>query len=159
FAFSWAAFGHAKSSSEAGGLAQQYGGGGGWSFVRSATTTLWAQAGVLYGRASGTVISPGGAEGGAQTRAPYDLSGPVFLSGLVGKTKTAGGVVLSGQLYYFKALTGPAHQQLGTDNSIKIPLTGILSFTVRGYATTSARQTRVFEPKNLVVATGFSVSF
>jgi hypothetical protein len=124
FVFSWMAFGHTISSTEAAGIAHQYGGGGGWSFVRSSTSRVWAQAGVLYGFTNGTAIQPAaaGTEGGeaGQVQVPYDLKGSVFLGGLVGKTKLHDDIKLSGQLYYFKPLNGVGHQQLGTDNAIEI---------------------------------------
>lgn len=157
FAFSWFSFGHAVSSQEAHGLAQQYGGGCGWSFVRSGKSRLWGEAGVLYGHSAGAAIMQ--SEGGSQQTVPYDIDGPLFLAGLVGRARKFHGVNLTGQLYYFKPLDLAGHNQLGTDNELEIPLTRILSYTLRAYATTSVRQTRFFEPKNLVVANGISVSF
>jgi hypothetical protein len=163
FLFSWTTFGHTISSEEEHGLSSQYGGGGGWSFTRSSKARIWAQAGVLYGLASGAAITASpmvNADGKpGENITPYDITGSVFLGGLVGKTKTSKDIELSGQLYYFKPLNGIGHQQLGTDNAIQIPLTGALSFTIRAYATTSVRQPRLFEPKNLVISTGLSLSF
>ncbi len=91
----------------------------------------------------------------------HDINGPLFLAGLVGRARKFHGVnlAIARQLYYFKPLNLGGHNQLGTDNELEIPLTIILSYTLRAYATTSVRQTRLFEPKNLVVANGISVSF
>jgi len=117
----------------------------------------------LYGFTNGAAIqpAPAGAEGAenGQIQTPYDLTGSEFLGGLVGKTKIAHDIKLSGQVYYFKPLNSPGHQQLGTDNVLEIPLTSAFSVTLRAYATTSPHQAHFFETKNLIIATGFSVSF